>query len=151
MSIFDNDTYLPGVITEIESTYSADYDTSLFGTTDSVVVVGTAFDGPTGELVPVYSKTHAAYLYGKSYDAVTRRECDLVAGICDVWDRGCRTIYGFRINGIEMQKEFAFVTDTPYKLRVKSRYPSNLGKQVYLKYDFLVFPYCTRLKYWGYS
>jgi hypothetical protein len=135
MSIFDNDTYLPGVITEIESTYSADYDTSLFGTTDSVVVVGTAFDGPTGELVPVYSKTHAAYLYGKSYDAVTRRECDLVAGICDAWDRGCRTIYGFRVNGIEMQKEFAFVTDTPYKLRVKSRYPSNLGKQVYLKYD----------------
>lgn len=135
MSIFDQEQYLPGVVTEIESTYAADYDTSLFGTTDSVVIIGTAFDGPTGVITPVYSKTHAAYLFGKSYDAVTRRECDLVAGIADAWDRGCRTIYAFRVNGVEMQKDFQFAVDSPYKLRVKSRYPSNLGKQVYLKYD----------------
>ena len=135
MSIFDQEQYLPGVVTEIESTYAADYDTSLFGTTDSVVVIGTAFDGPTGVITPVYSKTHGAYLFGKSYDAATRHECDLVAGIADAWDRGCRTIYAFRVNGIEMQKDFQFAVDTPYKLRVKSRYPSNMGKQVYLKYD----------------
>lgn len=135
MSIFENEDYLPGTVTEIESTYAADYDTSKFGTTDSVVVIGTAFDGPTGVITPIYSKTHAAYLYGKSYDAVTRHECDLVAGIADAWDRGCRTIYGFRVNGIEMQKDFQLAVDSPYKLRVKSRYPSNLGKQVYLKYD----------------
>ena len=135
MSIFDNETYLPGVVTEIESTYAADYDTSLFGTTDSVVVVGTAFDGPTGVLTPIYSKTHAAYLFGKSYDAVTRHECDLVAGIADAWDRGCRTIWAYRVNGIEMKKDFRLVVDAPYKLRIKSRYPSNLGKEVYLKYD----------------
>lgn len=135
MSIFENEDYLPGTVTEIESTYAADYDTSQFGTTDSVVVIGTAFDGPTGVITPIYSKTHAAYLYGKSYDAVTRHECDLVAGIADAWDRGCRTIYGFRVNGIEMQKDFQLAVDSPYKLRVKSRYPSNLGKQVYLKYD----------------
>jgi hypothetical protein len=113
MSIFENEDYLPGTVTEIESTYAADYDTSLFGTTDSVVVVGTAFDGPVGVATPVYSKTHAAYLFGKSYDAATRHECDLVAGIADCWDKGCRTIYGFRVNGIEMQKEFQFATDTP--------------------------------------
>ena len=135
MSIFENEDYLPGTVTEIESTYAVDYDTSKFGTTDSVVVVGTAFDGPTGVITPIYSKTHSAYLYGKSYDAVTRHECDLVAGIADAWDRGCRTIYGFRVNGIEMQKDFQLAVDSPYKLRVKSRYPSNLGKQVYLKYD----------------
>ncbi len=135
MSIFENEDYLPGVVTEIESTYAADYDTSLWGTTDSVVVIGTAFDGPTGIITPVYSKTHAAYLFGKSYDAVTRHECDLVAGIADAWDRGCRTIYAFRVNGIEMQKDFRLKVDSPYKLRVKSRYPSNLGKQVYMKFD----------------
>lgn len=135
MSIFENEDYLPGVVTEIESTYAADYDTSLWGTTDSIVVVGTAFDGPTGIITPVYSKTHAAYLFGKSYDSVTRHECDLVAGIADAWDRGCRTIYAFRVNGIEMQKDFQLAVDAPYKLRIKSRYPSNLGKQVYLKYD----------------
>lgn len=135
MSIFSNEDYLPGVVTEIESIYASDYDTSLWGTTDSVVVIGTAFDGPTGEIVPIYSTTQAAYLYGKSYDSVTRKETDLVAGIQDVWDRGCRTIYGMRINGIEMHKDFRLATDVDFKLRIRSRYPSNLGKQVYVKYD----------------
>ena len=135
MSIFSNEDYLPGVVTEIESVYANEYDTSLFGTTDSVVIIGTAFDGPTGEIVPVYSTTHAAYLFGKSYDAITRKETDLVAGIQDAWDQGCRTIYAFRINGIEMYKDFKFAIDTDCKLRIRSRYPSNLGKQVYLKFD----------------
>ena len=135
MITFSNEDYLPGVVTEIESIYESDYDTSLFGTTDSVVVVGTAFDGPTGEIVPVYSITHASYLFGKSYDSVTHREADLLAGITDAWNTGCRTIYAFRINGKEMHKDFRFATNTKYKLRIRSRYPSNLGKQVYLKYD----------------
>ena len=135
MSIFSNEDYLPGVVTEIETVYAGDWDTSLWGTTDSVVVVGTAFDGPTGEITPIYSPTQAGYLYGKSYDASTRKETDLVAGIQDVWDRGCRTIYGMRINGIEMHKDFKFATDTDFKLRIRSRYPSNLGKQVYVKFD----------------
>ena len=135
MITFSNEDYLPGVVTEIESIYESDYDTSLFGTTDSVVVIGTAFDGPTGEIVPVYSITHASYLFGKSYDSVTHREADLLAGITDAWNTGCRTIYAFRINGKEMHKDFRFATNTKYKLRIRSRYPSNLGKQVYLKYD----------------
>jgi len=135
MSIFSNEDYLPGVVTEIESIYESDYDTSLFGTTDSVVIIGTAFDGPTGEIIPIYSTTQAAYLYGKSYDPVVRKETDLVAGIQDAWDRGCRTIYGMRINGIEMHKDFRLAADTDFKLRVRSRYPSNLGKQVYVKID----------------
>ena len=42
MSLIDQNSILPGVITEIESDYSSDYDTSLFGTTDSVVIIGTA-------------------------------------------------------------------------------------------------------------
>ena len=135
MITFSNEDYLPGVVTEIESIYQSDYDTSLFGTTDSVVIIGTAFDGPTGEIVPVYSTTHAAYLFGKSYDSETHRETDLLAGITDAWNSGCRTIYAFRINGKEMHKDFRLAINSDYKLRIRSRYPSNLGKQVYLKFD----------------
>ena len=134
-SIFTYDNELPGVFTEIESQLSSEYDTSLFGTTDSIVVIGTAFDGPTGVITPVYSVEHAAYVFGKSYDATTRRETSLVTGIQDAWNNGCRTIYAMRINGIDMEKEFSFAIDCDYKLRVKSRYPSNLGKEVYIKYD----------------
>ena len=134
-SIFSYDNTLPGVITEIYSTLSSDYDTSLFGTTDSIVVIGTAFDGPVGSPVPVYSVEHGAYVFGKTYDSKTRKEASLVTGIKNAWDHGCRTIYAMRINGIDMYKDFEFCADTGYKLRIKSRYPSNLGKQVYIKYD----------------
>ena len=134
-SIFSYDNTLPGVITEIHPQLASEYDTSLFGTTDSVCVIGTAFDGPVGIPTPVYSVEHAAYTFGKTYDSKTRRESSLVTGIQNAWDHGCRTIYAMRINGKEMYKDFEFNADTGYKLRVQSRYPSNLGKQVYIKYD----------------
>ena len=133
-SIFNYDNTLPGVITEIDSKLASDYDTSLFGTTDSVCIIGTAFDGPVGIPSPVYSVEHAMYLFGKNYDAETRKEASLVTGIENAWNLGCRTIYGMRINGKELYKDFNFCADTDYRLRVQSRYPSNLGKQCYIKY-----------------
>ena len=134
-SIFTYDNVLPGVITEIDSKLSSDYDTSLFGTTDSIVVIGTAFDGPVGVPSPVYSVEHASYLFGKNYKADIRKEASLVTGIEDAWNRGCRTIYGMRINGKDCYKDFDFCADLNYKLRIQSRYPSNIAKQCYLKYD----------------
>ena len=134
-SIFTYDNVLPGVFTEIDSKLSSDYDTSLFGTTDSIIVIGTAFDGPTGVPTPVYSVEHAGYLFGKNYDARSRKEASLITGIEDAWNNGCRTIYGIRLNGKDCYKDFDFCADLDYKLRVKSRYPSNLAKQCYYKYD----------------
>ena len=127
-SIFTYDNVLPGVFTEIDSKLSSDYDTTLFGTTDSLIVIGTAFDGPTGVPTPVYSVEHAGYLFGKNYDASSRKEASLITGIEDAWNNGCRTIYGIRINGRDCYKDFDFCANLDYKLRVKSRYPSNLAK-----------------------
>lgn len=134
-SIFNYDNDLPGVITEIDSHLSSEYDTSLFGTTDSIVVVGTAFDGPVGLPTPVYSVDHAMYVFGKAYDPKTRKETSLVSNIQEAWNTGCRTIYAMRINGVEMKKDFDFCVNNGFKLRVQSRYPSNVGKQCYIKYD----------------
>lgn len=134
-SIFTYDNVLPGVFTEIDSKLSSDYDTSLFGTTDSIIVIGTAFDGPVGVPTSVYSVEHAGYLFGKNYDARSRKEASLITGIEDAWNNGCRTIYGIRLNGKDCYKDFDFCADLDYKLRVKSRYPSNLAKQCYFKYD----------------
>lgn len=130
MSVFDNETYLPGVITEIEADYAYGYDTSLFGTTDSEVVIGTAFDGPVGELNPVYSPEHARYVYGKMYSNESKAEATLVAGIQDAYDRGCRTIYAVRVGGKELYKDFELCVDTGIKLRVSAINPSNIGKSV---------------------
>ena len=55
MELFENELILPGVITELISEYASGYDQSLFGTTDSVLVIGTAFNGPVGKVVEVYS------------------------------------------------------------------------------------------------
>lgn len=134
-SLLDYDNDLPGVITEIEAEYSQDYDTSQFGTTDSMIIIGTAFNGPTGQLTPIYSPEHAAYIFGKTYDSEKDQETTLVANVQDAWDRGCRTIYCLRVGGKELYKDFDFCVDSNYKLRVSAMFPSNIGKQCYFKYD----------------
>ena len=132
--IFDNDLILAGVITEIVPDYAQDYDTSEFGSTESVTIIGTAFNGPVGKVVPIASPEHAKYIFGDSFDATTRREASLVAEIYDAWERGCRTIYGIRVSGKEIYNDYHFATETNLKLRVSGIFPSNLNKEVYLNY-----------------
>ena len=132
--IFDNDLILPGVITEIIPDYSQDYDTSAFGTTESVTIIGTAFNGPVGVVVPIYSPEHAKYIFGDSFDSATRREASLVAEIYDAWDKGCRTIYAVRVSGKEIYKDFKFATETKLKLRVSGIFPSNDNKEVFMNF-----------------
>ena len=133
--IFDNDLVLPGVITEIIPDYAQDYDNSEFGTTESVTIIGTAFNGPVGKVVPIYSPEHAKYIFGDSFDAKTRREASLVAEIYDAWERGCRTIYAIRVSGKEIYKDYQLATETKLKLRVSGIFPSNENKDVFLHYS----------------
>lgn len=135
MGVFDNELILPGTITEITSDYSYGYDTSLFGTTDSVTIIGTAFNGPVGKAVAVYTPEHAAYIFGESYDYATRREATLVAEIKNAWERGCRTIYAVRVSGKDIYKDFELVPETKLKLRVAGLFPSNANKEIYMVYD----------------
>lgn len=135
MSIFDQDLILPGTITEILSDYASDYDTSLFGTTDSVLLVGTAFNGPVGKPVKIYSPEHARYVFGDTFDYSTRREATLVPEIYDCWEKGCRTIYAVRIGGKELYKDYEFATDTECKLRVSAIFPHNDNKEICFLYD----------------
>lgn len=135
MGIFDNEYDLPGTYTVVNPDVSYGYDTSLFGTTDSEVVIGTAFNGPTGVVTPIYSKSHASYMFGKTYDSTRKIEASLVAGINDAWDRGCRTIYACRVGGKDMYKDFTLRVDRGLKLRVVSRFPSNEAKEAYFYLD----------------
>lgn len=135
MGIFDNEKTLPGVITQIESDYTGGFDSSQFGSTDSVCIIGTAFQGPTNQLTQIFTPEHAAYIFGKVYDAEKDQEATLVANIQDAWERGCRTIYAVRVGGKELYKDFDLCIDSNYKLRVSSMFPTNIGKQCYFKYD----------------
>lgn len=132
MELFDNELTLPGVITQIISDYSSGYDTSLFGTTDSLVVLGTAFNGPVGVPVKVYSPEHARYIFGQAYDSKTKREATLVSNIQDAWNTGCRTIYAVRLSGKEIYKDYSLAIDTNLKLRVAGIFPSNTNKDLSL-------------------
>lgn len=135
MSVFDQELILPGVITDIISDYSSGYDESKFGTTDSVVVLGTAFNGPMGRPVKVYSPEHARYVFGAAFDFKTRREATLVAEIQDAWDRGCRTIYAVRVSGKEIYKDFQLASDAKCKLRVSGIFPNNDNKNIFFEFD----------------
>jgi hypothetical protein len=135
MSLFDDDIVLPGVVTEIISDYSSGYDTSLFGTTDSVMVIGTAFNGPVGKVVEVYSPEHSQYVFGQVYDSASRKETTLVANIQDAWDRGCRTIYACRVSGKDIYKDYQLAVDTNLKLRVRGIFPSNSNKDLSMLFN----------------
>ena len=134
-TLFENELVLPGVITEILPSYSDEYDTSLFGTTESMVIIGTAFNGPVGRAVPVYSPEHAKYIFGDSFDSKTRKEATLVPEIYNAWDRGCRTIYAVRVSGKEMFKDYNLAVESKLKLRVSALFPSNENKECYFVYD----------------
>lgn len=134
MSVFDQELILPGVITDIIADYSSGYDTSKFGTTDSVVIIGTAFDGPIGKPTKVYSPEHGRYIFGPQFDFKTKREASLVAEIQNCWDRGCRTIYAVRVSGEEIYKDFELATPVDCKLRISGIFASNQNKDVYFQY-----------------
>ncbi|PTY92886.1 hypothetical protein [Heyndrickxia sporothermodurans] len=135
MSLIDSQTFLPGALTEVESDYSYGYDSSLFGTTDSVLVIGTAFNGPVGVPVEIYSPEHGRYVFGKAYDAKTKQEATLVSGIEDAYQRGSRTIYGVRISGKQVEKKFNLALDTNLQLHVSGVYPTNEAKDFFMVYD----------------
>lgn len=135
MGVFDNELLLPGVVTDIINEYSKDYNPVQFGTTDSVVILGTAFNGPVGKPIPVYSVEHARYIFGDVYDYRSKKQASLVASIEDCYNRGCRTIYAVRISGKEIYKDFQFKSNSKLQLRVLGNFPSNDNKDVYMYYN----------------
>ena len=134
-SIFENDLILPGVITEIIPDYTSGYDASEFGTTESVTIIGTAFNGPVGKVVTITSPEQAKYIFGDSFDSKTRREATLVPEILDAYDRGCRTIYAIRVSGKEIATDYQLAVESELKLRVAGIFPSNQNKEVYMVYE----------------
>ena len=134
MGTFDNELTLPGVITEILPTTINFGAGSEFGTTESVTIIGTAFNGPVGEPVPIGSPDQAIYYFGDSFDPVTKREATLVPEIQDAYDRGCRTIYAVRVGGQEMYKDYDLAVESNLKLRMAGYYPHNGNKKCFMTY-----------------
>lgn len=135
MGVFDSELTLPGVITEILPTTINTGTGSQFGTTESVTIIGTAFNGPVGEPVPIGTPDQAIYYFGDSFDPATKREATLVPEIQDAYDRGCRTIYGVRVGGKEMYKDYDLAVETNLKLRVAGYYPHNENKKCFMTYQ----------------
>ena len=134
MGVFDSELTLPGVITEILPKTVKSGAGSDFGTTESVTIIGTAFNGPVGDPTPIGSPEQAIYYFGDSFDSATKREATLVPEIQDASDRGGRTIYAVRIGGKEMYKDFDLAVETNLKLRVAGYHPHNGNKKCFMTY-----------------
>lgn len=130
------ETNLPGSSIQVIDEYNTtSYDTSEFGTTESVLVIGTAFDGPAGKEVAIYNPDHAKYIFGGTYDSSARRSASLVAYIQDLYEKGCRTIYAMRVGGKEITKTYRLREDVPVYLRVSGAFPSNKYKDMAVLVD----------------
>lgn len=133
MGLFDSELTLPGVATDIlPATNNSNVE---YGTTESVTVIGTAFNGPVGEPQKIGSPEMAKYIFGESFDPVTKREATLVAEIKDTYDRGCRNIYAVRVSGKEMYKDYELAIETNLKLRVSGYFPHNGNKECFMTYE----------------
>ena len=134
MSVLYDGLDTPGILIDVEQEISQDYDPSNFGNTDSVVIIGTAFSGPTGVPVELYNSDMAAYYFGGSYDAKTHRTASLLPGVIAAEAAGCQTIYGMRIGGKDTYKDFKLCEDTDkYRLRIASVYPTNRVKESFIR------------------
>lgn len=126
-----NTENISGVFNEIFEESKDSFMSSDYGTTESIVVIGTAFNGPVNSEVIVYSKDHAKYVFGESYDPVSKKEASLVREICDAFDKGNKYVKAVRISGKPIFKDFKFARDTELKLRVSGIFPSNKNKEIY--------------------
>lgn len=134
MSVLNSGNNLPGTLIDVGNEISKDYDPRLFGSTESVLILGTAFQGPTGVATEIYNADMGQYFYGNTYDNKTHRSASLVAGIQAAYERGCRTIYAMRVGGKDIYKDFRLCeASDKYRLRVKGIYPSNTMKHCYIK------------------
>ena len=138
MSVLNDGKNLAGVLIDYEREIVQEYDTSLWNSTDSVLIIGTAFSGTPNIATRIYNPEMAVYLYGPSYNPDNHHTASLVAGVRDVYDRGCRTIYAMRVGGKDIYKDFQFRDESndKFRLRVQSRYPSNVMKDCYMRLDF---------------
>lgn len=134
MGLFDSDLTLPGVATDILPTTNSSGDVE-YGTTESITIIGTAFNGPVGEPQAVGTPEMAKYIFGESFDATTKREASLVAEIKDAYDRGCRNIYAVRVGGKEMYKDYELAIESNLKLRVSGYFPHNGNKHCFMTYQ----------------
>lgn len=127
------ETNLPGNSIQVIDEYNiSSFDSSQFGTTESVLVIGTAFDGPTGKEVAIYNPEHAAYIFGNSYDHRTRKNATLVPYIQDVYAQGCRTIYAMRVGGKELCSTYKLKQNCAIFLKISALFPSNKYKDMCL-------------------
>ena len=134
MSVLNDGNNLPGTLIDIENEVSSDYDPSLWGSTESVMIIGTAFQGPVGAPVRIYNADMGRYFFGASYDSATHRSASLVPGIQAAYERGCRTIYAMRVGGKDIYKDFRFCEGSnTYRLRIQSTSPTNTAKKSYVK------------------
>jgi len=136
LSVLNENNNMPGVIIDYEKELGQDFDSSHWGETDSIVVYGTAFDGAPGVAIKLYNPDMARYLFGNSYNSETRQSASLVAAVQDIYDRGGRTIYGVRVSGKTLYKDYRFCDGFDgYRLRVKSLYPNNRIKNCAMYLD----------------
>lgn len=133
MGVFDSELTLPGVITEILPAETTQNNVE-FGTTESVTIIGTAFNGPVGQPITIGSPEQAKYMFGDSFDSATKREATLVPEIQDAYDRGCRSIYAIRVSGKDMYKDYELAIETNLKLRLSGYYPHNGNKKCFMTY-----------------
>lgn len=126
---------LPGVYPEIQDGgLSADVDTN-YKETESVLIIGTAVDGPSNVVYKVKNVQDAIGIFGHFRDTTgVVNGTSLVRGIIEASKTGCKDIRALRIGG-KKANGAAKIGSTGYSLYAESKYAGDLynGAKVEIK------------------
>jgi hypothetical protein len=96
-------------------------------TTDSVLIIGTATDGPKGEPVSVTRPEDSELLFGKPYNLMTNASngTTLMLGLRETYNAGCRDIRLLRIGGVVASADVVDGSSAS-KMVLQGKYPGAL-------------------------
>lgn len=127
MEIFNSNSSLPTSTVEVVLQGNLGYDTSEFGSTDSILIIGSAKKGPVGVPIKVYDVNYAKDVFGSESGLPYTKP--LLAEISSAYDNGARTIYALRLNGQDLTREFRTKRDG-VSIEMSGMYPNNENKKV---------------------
>lgn len=125
---------LPGVFSDIKDGGLSSDLKSLSSTTESLLIIGTAIDGPNNTVFRANSIQEAIDLYGHFRDSQGNiNGASLIRGAIEAYNAGCRDIRLFRLGGTKATASKK-LTGKPYSLYIESKYAGSM----YNKVEFLV-------------
>lgn len=130
---FDN---LPGVISQVKDYNLGTIQDDSNAATESVLILGTAIDGPTGIPMPLSSISAGKAIFGDFKDATGNPNgASLIRGAQEAYGNGSRNVRVMRVSGKKAKVVASLTGTTNYKLAIEGRFEGAVYNSVKVTFN----------------